>query len=223
MAIALSKRLSIAASFAKGSYCLADVGSDHALLPLFLLQKGWISYAQAIENKKGPFERMRQAIASSPCASKVECSFSSGLSALSPKADAVAILGMCGRLVEQILREGKDRLPALDRLILDAHRDLPFLRENLQSLGLTLLDEALLEEGGIYYDVMLLKPGVGEPINQLDIRFGPILRKKRGEVYLAYLEKEEQKCLAHLKKPLSEKRRKEIEEDLALIQGELAL
>ena len=62
MAKKLSKRLlAIADMVDQGAY-LADVGSDHALLPIHLVSTGKISWAQAIENKTGPFLHMQSAV-----------------------------------------------------------------------------------------------------------------------------------------------------------------
>ncbi|MFA6620507.1 MAG: tRNA (adenine(22)-N(1))-methyltransferase TrmK, partial [Bacilli bacterium] len=67
----LSKRLACVASFVTSGSFIADVGSDHAQLPLFLLSEGKIRGAMAIENKVGPYERMEKAVRSSPYQDKI--------------------------------------------------------------------------------------------------------------------------------------------------------
>ena len=51
----LSKRLSLCAKYTKGFTNLADIGTDHAMLPIHAIRKGYVSKAQAIDNKQGPF------------------------------------------------------------------------------------------------------------------------------------------------------------------------
>ena len=85
----LSKRLqSIANLVPKNSY-IADIGSDHAQLPIYLCETGTVSWAQAVENKTGPFLRMTHAIQESGLEGHIDCSRSDGIAGLDEGVDTV--------------------------------------------------------------------------------------------------------------------------------------
>lgn len=219
MEVRLSRRLEELASFCKGASFLCDVGSDHAYLPIYLLSNGLINKAKAIDNKIGPYERMVSNIKKAGLEGKIIPSLSNGLDEVPPECDYLVLAGMGGHLVAKILEEGKDKLEGIKALVIDAHKDLPFLRKELADLGFIVIKESLIEEEGLFYDVMKLEKGKAD-YEEKDLLFGPINRKKRGDAYLSYLSKEKDRCLKTLEMPLSPIREKEIRHYLSLIEEE---
>lgn len=216
----LSKRLACVASFVPPNSFIADVGSDHAQLPLFLFSKGQIRGAMTIENKKGPYERMAQAVKASPYAEKIVLSLSDGISAISPEVDCLVLAGMGGPLIERILGEGKDKLGPISSLVIDAHSEREHLIPFVASLGYEVKREAFFYDEGIAYDVLGWTK-VGEPVSYSarQCQFGPLNLKTKSADFIDYYSRE----VAHYEsllrlKNLSEKARHDYQRKIQMIQ-----
>lgn len=208
--IKLSKRLSAAASFVPKDCYLADVGSDHAMLPIFLLQKGTVKWVQAIENKIHPFVRMKGNIEGAGLSSHVKCTMADGLNELSENVDALSICGIGGLLTCEILERDPNKLLNIKTIILDPHRDLVAVRKRISQLGFHITDEKMVYEQKIYYSIMKWEVGAPKkPYNQDELLFGPVLLKKHDEVYLDYLGEERSKVNAILNGPALPKEKRE--------------
>lgn len=200
----LSKRLNAIAEMVDSGSYLADIGSDHALLPIELVEKGKIQWAMAVDNKMGPFLRMKQAVDSQGLSAHIICSLSDGISQINESVDTLAICGMGGLLAIKILQEGKDKLHRIRSIILDPHRDLAKVRTELLNLGYHLVDEVLVYEDKVYYVIMKWERGLPErPYDSSDILLGPILRQKREPLFLEWLEIQRKKLSVLLDKNLS--------------------
>lgn len=204
----LSKRLEEIASLIPEGSILADVGSDHALLPIALLERGKISYAQAIDNKMAPYLRMKRNVEESGYANKIMCSLSDGLDELSESVNVVAICGVGGLLTCDILEKNKEKLDHVEKIILDPHRDLHAVRERVSALGYHIEDETMVYDGKIYYSIMKWGKGAPRaPYSEDELDFGPIIMKKRQEVYLDYLKVQLAKVNDILNSPLPKQKR----------------
>lgn len=207
--VKLSKRLEAIASFVPFDCYLADVGSDHAYLPIYLIENDKIDRAQAIDNKMAPYLRMKRNVEEAGLSSKITCSNSDGLDQLSDYADCVAICGVGGLLTCQILDRGKDKLDNVKTLILDPHRDLTAVRKKLVSLGYRIVDETMVYEKKIYYSIMKWEKGSPAiPYSVSDLEFGPVLRKKRQPIFLEWLSVQFSKVNLLLDGALSKEQRK---------------
>jgi tRNA (adenine22-N1)-methyltransferase len=206
----LSKRLQAIYDFVPQGAVVADVGADHAFLTLALLERGKISWAQAIENKPGPFISMKSNIDSSPFSSHVICSHSDGLSDLAPNVDCLVIAGMGGRLAYDILEKGKEKLDGIETIILDPHRDLSYVREKVVALGYHIEDEAMVLEDKIFYSIILFKKGYPKKsYTKAELGLGPVLLKKKDPIFISFCLDSQRKVGRILDKKLSEEKRSE--------------
>ena len=204
----LSARLASVARMVPGDAYLADVGSDHAYLPISLIEKGKISYAQAIDNKMAPFLRMKRNVEDSGLSAHIACSFSSGLDELQPDVDTLAICGVGGLLTCEILEKHQEKLDQIKTIILDPHRDLQAVRKRVAALGYHLVDEEMLYEGKIYYTIMKWEKGKpAKPYTQEELLFGPFVIKKKGQTFHDYLEIQLEKVNGILDGPLPKEKR----------------
>ena len=218
----LSARLqAIAEMVEPGSY-LADVGSDHALLPIHLVESGKISWAMAIENKIGPYLHMTQAIAEAGLHGRISASKSDGISVLRDGVNTLAICGMGGLLSCEILEKNKENLAQINAIILDPHRDLEAVRRRVTALGYHIDDETMVYEDRIYYTIIRFKKGApSAPYSVADCLFGPILRKKRGEVFVRWLENQKKTLSGLLDKNLGKEARERYLSLYRLVRDEI--
>lgn len=218
----LSARLqAIAEMVEPGSY-LADVGSDHALLPIHLVESGKISWAMAIENKIGPYLHMTQTIDEAGLHGRISASKSDGISVLRDGVNTLAICGMGGLLSCEILEKNKENLAQINAIILDPHRDLEAVRRRVTALGYHIDDETMVYEDRIYYTIIRFKKGTpSAPYSVADCLFGPILRKKRGEVFVRWLENQKKTLSGLLDKNLGKEARERYLSLYRLVRDEI--
>ncbi|EGL19932.1 MULTISPECIES: tRNA (adenine(22)-N(1))-methyltransferase TrmK [unclassified Paenibacillus] len=153
--VKLSQRLlEIAKKVPQGAK-LADIGSDHALLPTFLVQQGTVPSAVAGEVNRGPAEAAQRQVRDANLSGQIEVRLGDGLSVLRPgEVDAVTIAGMGGALIASILDAGEDNLAGVTTLILQPNVGEDIVRKWLRSHGWHLADETILEEDGKIYEIL---------------------------------------------------------------------
>ncbi|MCH5198483.1 MAG: SAM-dependent methyltransferase [Oscillospiraceae bacterium] len=104
--ITLSSRLLAAAGLIKGGGRAADIGTDHAYLPVYLISSGKIKEALACDIGEGPLNNAKKTVLQFSLEDKIELRLSNGLKSISPdEADEIIICGMGGELITQILSD----------------------------------------------------------------------------------------------------------------------
>ncbi len=155
--IKLSKRLQAVADFVEQGAIVADIGSDHALLPVYLVQSGKCNQAIAGELNKGPFHAARKQAAAAMLEHKINVRQGNGLAILkAEEADTITIAGMGGGLIRDILEEGRKegKLQQVKTLILQPNIGEELVRYWLSENGWFLIDELILEEDGKIYEII---------------------------------------------------------------------
>ncbi|MBM7565665.1 tRNA (adenine(22)-N(1))-methyltransferase [Paenibacillus sacheonensis] len=155
--IKLSKRLQTIADCVTAGARTADIGSDHALLPVYLLQSGKCPSAIAGELNYGPYQAARKQIAEAGLTKVIEARQGNGLGVLAPgEADTVTIAGMGGALMADILETGRlaGKLEGVKELVLQPNVGEEIVRKWLSKHGYVLQGETLLEEDGKQYEVL---------------------------------------------------------------------
>lgn len=202
--IILSKRLAAIAGWVPVGSRVADIGSDHALLPCAMAEQGKVSYALAGELNEGPFQAASRQIRSSGLGAIVEARKGDGLSVieLSDAIEVITISGMGGALISHILTEGANKLGNVRRLVLQPNVGEDHVRRWLVMNGWVLIDEQILEEDGKFYEVLLAERAdhateknetlyTSRKKCSLDIsrerllQMGPFLIERAGETYIA--------------------------------------
>ena len=157
----LSPRLRLLADWVPLNARLADVGTDHAYLPVWLAVHERVSFAIASDLRKGPLQRARETGARYGAAAGIEYRLGNGLEGIRPdEVDTIVIAGMGGETIAGILaaapwtREGKYIL------LLSPHTKSEELRSFLAENGYCIRREELVYDRGTLYPVM--EVGAGE-------------------------------------------------------------
>ena len=196
MAIRLSKRLTALANMVTDGNRLADIGTDHGYIPIYLCQTGKIPSALAMDIGKGPLQQAQTHIAEHGLSEQIKTRLSDGMAALqSGEADTILIAGMGGGLVMKILSEGAEKLTGKEELILQPQSEIALVREFLRAHNFQILDEDMILEDGKYYPMMKVsQQEAAEQTKTLPQEvadaFGPILLQKRHPVLKEWLERE---------------------------------
>ncbi|MBR2353806.1 MAG: SAM-dependent methyltransferase [Clostridia bacterium] len=198
--ISLSKRLRAAADYVREGSYMADVGTDHAYLPLWLLLEGRIRGGVVSDIHKGPIDRAREHLRAYDGEDRLTPVLCDGLSALESYApEDICILGMGGELIARILADAPFTKREGVRLILQPMTHPENVRRFLLSEGYAIVEERLVKEDKIYQIIVAEYTGEKRESDELSLMFGEI-NLQRGDDLLCEL-------LAHWEKILL--RRKE--------------
>lgn len=173
MKTSLDARLLAAANLVRDSAYLADIGTDHAYLPIYLTQKEKITHAIASDIRKGPLSRAERNIRAAGLSDRIETVLTDGLSGLEryPVTDIV-IAGMGGLMIASILDAADFIKTAKPRLILQPMQHIPELRRYL-SAGWLVEKEAITEESGKLYQILCVRyDGVKRNPSALELLLG---------------------------------------------------
>lgn len=161
----------------------ADIGSDHGKLMIALFNDGKIPKGYAVENKKGPYDRLVKALKENNIDEDVVPLFSDGISELPVSVGTIVLAGMGGDTILEILLDHVEKLKHVQTIIIDAHTNTPKLRKEISELGFIIADEKMVEEDGIYYEIVKFIRSDVAFYSDKDIEFGPILRMEKSTLF----------------------------------------
>ena len=180
----LSERLRLVASFTETGTVLADIGSDHAYLPCWLIQNGRISRAIAGEVVKGPFESAKRNVAKEGLTDQITVRLANGLQAILPEdgVETVTIAGMGGSLIASILKSDSKRLSGVKRIIVQPNIHAMAIREWAVDNSWMIVEETILKEDNKIYEILVLERGEQSYTSE-ELLMGPILLQQRSAVF----------------------------------------
>ena len=150
--INISERLKCAASLVNKGARVADIGTDHAYLPIYLVQNGISNKVYACDVRKEPLRRAQLHIDEYGLSDKITTQLCDGLKGINKgDVDTVTICGMGGKLMKSILQAGIDKLGYNTQLVLSAQSELKDFRKYLLETGIDIKSEHMLLEDGKYY------------------------------------------------------------------------
>lgn len=215
----LSLRLQRIADFVPEGVSVADIGTDHAHLPIWLIEQKKIKKAYAMDIGEGPLSRATQAIHRYGMDDVIETRLSDGLLELKPgEADTVVIAGMGGPLICSILEKRRDLWDSISQFILSPQSELQMVRKFLRENGLVIVREEMLVDMDKYYTVMKVVVGKSKHTSQIEDVYGGCLLENKDKVLWQYLQ-QEKKVKKHIYENLphsARERKHELKEELAL-------
>ncbi len=192
------RRLLSAASLVRQGAVFADVGTDHAYLPLFLLTRGCIRHAICTDIADGPLASARAHASGSPARERMTFVKTDGLDGIAAYAPTdIAICGMGGELIADILARAPFVKDGDVRLILQPMSRQEHLRSFLAAQGFAVIEERYSEADGKFYVTMAAQyTGHSQPLTpqQAAVGYGP---QQRSDIpaYHGYLRRKQQSLL----------------------------
>jgi len=230
----ISDRLRLVASFVAPCESAADIGTDHAYVPIALIKAETVQRAFALDINRGPLERARKHIEEENLLDRITVRQSDGLDALCEnEADSVIIAGMGGELIVNILKKGERVAKTAKELILSPHSEVFLVRKYLVENGYEIVKEQMIFDAGKYYTVLKAvrgsqeRYGRKEDYDETEYLYGKRLIETKDAVLKKYLEwkrKQHMQILARLEGNIREsakQRRNELLREMKLIHEAL--
>ena len=221
--INLSKRLKTVAKFVldNNTRKIIDVGCDHALLDIYLLQNNSNLKIIASDNKKAPLENARKNIEKYSFLNKIELSLRDGIDNIDNLIDTIVISGMGMETIVEILEKNKDRLTNIKRLIISSNNKYFDLRKKIINLGFKINREEIVFEDNKYYIVIeFVKENIS--YKEKELYFGPLLLQNKDQLFNDYylkIKQEKESIINKLDDNNSKK--KELEKEIKLLNEEI--
>lgn len=154
----LSKRLMKIASYVNYCEAIADIGTDHGYIPIYLVKNNKCNSAIASDINKGPIEKASTNIRFEGLSEKIKCLLGGGLKPLKVgEVNGVIIAGMGGNLIRDIILEDIEKVKLYDFLILQPAQNPEVLREFLYNNNFEILNEDLILDDGKFYELFKVK------------------------------------------------------------------
>ena len=154
----LTDRLLKIASLVTEGKRVADIGTDHGYIPVYLLNQGKVPYAILADVNKGPLENARGEVRHNKLLDKVDLRLGSGIEVLEKgEVDEVIIAGMGGILISELLEAKLEVARSVDKLILQPMQAQNELRKYLLNNGFEILNEVLVKEDFRIYEIIITK------------------------------------------------------------------
>ncbi len=229
----LSRRLTAVAGLVSKGHVVCDAGCDHGYVSIYLVQEGISPRVIAMDVRTGPLAHAKEHIRMYGLEDYIETRLSDGVEALGyDEADTLILAGMGGRLMENILTRGRDKIRRMKELILQPQSELYAFRCFLRSEGLGVVQENMVYEDGKFYPMMRVIPNTNsakkhmpdEQDTLLGDLYGELLLKEGHPVLKQYLDFQREKLEALLRKleeagrnsDRGKKRMEEIRRELSL-------
>lgn len=192
--ISLRPRLETAVGLLGRANVLADIGCDHGRFSAAVLQRGLAESVIASDISAPSLQKARQLAEICGFSDKMDCRISDGFSAYKKgEADKAVVLGMGGEVIAEILSGADELARSLDRIVMQPMRGEAELRCYLYSNNYCIVDEAVVFDGGRYYQLISAKSGKPQSVpscfNEGFFQFGAEAFKKRDPLLLPLMER----------------------------------
>lgn len=195
----LSDRLQTIANFVDDGETVADIGTDHGFLPIFLYENGKSSNVILSDIKTGPLEKAKDNINKFCPDFNFDIRLGPGLATIHHgEVDAIVIAGMGGLLIADILGSDIEKTRSFKKYILQPRNAQDKLRQWLVKNDFVILDEKLVREGKYICEIILTEPKtakskknlihVNNYIDSLDFEISPILFKNKDPLLIEFIQ-----------------------------------
>ena len=197
----LSKRLQNVADMVTKGYIVADIGTDHGYVPIYLIKNGIVPKAYAMDINEGPLKIADKNIRLEGLQDKITTVLSDGMNEMtSEMAESVVIAGMGGDLITDILNRGKN-IKGIKELVLSPHKRVDIVRKYLLDNNWKITDENMVIDNNKYYTILKAVPEREESeYDVAELMYGRLLLLTKNPVLKQYLEKENKMYEEVLKK-----------------------
>ena len=156
--MSISKRLKLIANLVTIGNRVADIGTDHGYVPIYLLQNNISPSAIAADISEPSLKKAKENIENAKLSDRITCVLSDGLTNIEMnKADTLIIAGMGGILIDKILRSDINKALSFDEIILAPHRDVGLIHKFAKDYSCSIVYDNTILDKNKYYNIVKLK------------------------------------------------------------------
>ncbi len=206
----LSNRMLMNVSLIDRGCKVADIGCDHGLVAIYLIENDIASHVVAMDVATGPLSRATAHITEAGLNNDIDVRLSDGADRLELtdgklEVDIILVAGIGGRLAIRLIENNLDKFLATRAIVIQAQSELEYVRESLCRLGFVIVNEAMVYEDGKYYNAIKAVPrslveaeGVADTSESVDfylkeynegeLLYSRIMYRRKDEILREYLE-----------------------------------
>lgn len=182
-----SRLLALAKQISLGDR-VADIGTDHGLIPVYLAKKGISNRVIATDVSVESLQKARDLVKKESLENIIETRVGFGLQVITPgEIDTIIIAGLGGILIRAILEEGIHVLKSASKVILQPMNNQKLVRRWLVAQGFAFRDEVLVKEGKYLYEILIAGQGHQEVAHDIQYEIGFKFIENRDPLYKEFI------------------------------------
>lgn len=176
----LSDRLFAIGNFVPKNSIVADIGTDHGYVPVYLVENNISKKVIGSDISKGSLDKIIEYIKTLNLEDKIDARLGDGLEVIKPfEIDTVIIAGMGGLLIRDILEKDKEITDSIVNFILQPMVAAKELRQYLVENNFEIVKEELVKEDNKYYEIIFAKRGKSYIEKEIYYEISPLLIKEK--------------------------------------------
>ena len=176
----LSKRLFAIKDMIAENSIVADIGTDHGYIPVFLIENEISKKVIAADISKGSLEKTIKLVRSLGLNHSIETRLGDGLNVIKPyEVDTLIVAGMGGVLIRDILEKNKDIAESINNFVFQPMIGVKELRKYLIHNNFEIVDEDLVFEEEKYYEIISAKRGKSCISKEIHYEISELLLEKK--------------------------------------------
>ncbi|MBR4162522.1 MAG: SAM-dependent methyltransferase [Solobacterium sp.] len=182
----ISHRMIEIAKMVKTGMAVADIGTDHAFLPIYLVENGISPHVYACDVREGPLAIARRNIASAGLSGKIDTILCDGFEKVPADAEIAVIAGMGFYTARKIIEDAAEKIQGFKEIIVEVNRDVVQLRQWISEKKYTVTQEKYIFDKGHDYIAIAFCTDLSAPLSEEEIITGTALLEKSDPLYQAY-------------------------------------
>lgn len=185
----INQRLKKVGDLVDANSLILDIGCDHALLDIYLIEEKKMKKAIASDIATGPLKSARENIKKYKLEEKIELRLGNGLDTYTDDIDTVVVSGMGGRNIIGIFKYKMNITKKINTLIISPNNYQEEVRRFFIKIGFLIEQEELVKDGKFIYQVIKFKRGK-KKYRKKDYFFGPLLLENKNQLFKEYFLRE---------------------------------
>ncbi|MBN2261119.1 MAG: tRNA (adenine(22)-N(1))-methyltransferase TrmK [Clostridiales bacterium] len=206
----LNQRLLMIANSVTIGNKVADIGTDHAYIPIYLVENKIADSIIASDIVEGPVLNAIKSVKKHGMEDNIKIIQASGLNGIENPVDTIIIAGMGGMLITEIIEENPAIAYNAKELILQPMKNSIELRKFLYENNFEIIEELIAKEGYKFYEIIKVKKGKMVILNDFEFEISKALRRNRDKNTKKFVENKidvTKKILKKLKQESSQSQR----------------
>ena len=212
----MNLRIQKIAEMVKPGMVVADIGTDHAFLPILLIRNHTCEKVYACDINEGPLKQASANIRKEGMQDQIITVLSNGFENIPADADAAVVAGMGYYTAAMIFEAAMERLPFFRQIIVEVNRNVREMRQWISDHHFTIEDEVCIHDRNFDYIAISFTAAFHEAYSPEEILCGPVLMKKQGEEYQNYCRKQIKRLNLVLSASKDARKKQEAEEEKAM-------